>query len=124
MYELSEGIFVIGSQLRVMFRRFASTLPPTIRQLLTRFPNNHSLQVNGWIKSVRRQKRVAFAVITDGSTSGLQAVFSDPSLARPYVGNLFIFPIRLLRLCIQLDKWRQCSFDRNADRKSGSWPSP
>ena len=76
-----------------MFRRFASTstLPPTIQQLLTRPSNNHSIQVNGWIKSVRRQKKVAFAVITDGSrTSGLQAVFNDPSLAKPYAQTLYL----------------------------------
>ncbi|CCL99001.1 uncharacterized protein FIBRA_01009 [Fibroporia radiculosa] len=60
-------------------------LPPTIRQLLS--PSNAELcspvRVNGWVKSVRRQKNVAFAVISDGSSErGLQAVFTDPSLTR------------------------------------------
>lgn len=64
-----------------MFRLFASTsaLPPTIRELLAgqkSIPD--TIHVNGWVKSVRRQKNVSFAVITDGSTAkGLQAVFSD-----------------------------------------------
>ncbi|KAH7087921.1 asparaginyl-tRNA synthetase [Auriculariales sp. MPI-PUGE-AT-0066] len=38
--------------------------------------------VQGWIRSVRRQKRFAFAVVGDGTTdAGLQAVMSDPTLA-------------------------------------------
>ncbi|KAL5522418.1 hypothetical protein ACEPAG_8434 [Sanghuangporus baumii] len=54
------------------------TFPPTIRQLLssqqTRSPSQ--IQVCGWVKSVRRQKNVSFAVVSDGSsTRGLQAVF-------------------------------------------------
>jgi asparaginyl-tRNA synthetase len=68
----------------MILRRLASSscssfkLPPTIRQLLAR-PNSvdpQTITVSGWIKSVRRQKNVAFAVVTDGSsTQGLQAVF-------------------------------------------------
>ncbi|KIM91703.1 hypothetical protein PILCRDRAFT_810985 [Piloderma croceum F 1598] len=69
-----------------MFRRFVSTstLPPTIRQLLSSPTSpSSSVQVNGWIKSVRRQKKLSFAVISDGSSApGLQAVFVDPSLAK------------------------------------------
>jgi len=69
-----------------MLRRFASTstLPPTIRQLLTSPTSpSSSIQVNGWVKSIRRQKKVSFAAISDGSSaSGLQAVFSDPGLAK------------------------------------------
>jgi asparaginyl-tRNA synthetase len=74
----------------MLFRRLLSTssrLRPTIRQLL----NGHApvapeetVQVHGWVKSVRRQKRVAFAAINDGScASGLQAVFGDPELSKP-----------------------------------------
>ena len=72
-------------------RRFLSTsasLPPTIRQLLTTPPPPHAaaIQVNGWVKSIRRQKKVAFAVISDGSSEpGLQAVFADVDLAKQYV---------------------------------------
>ncbi|EIN08654.1 asparaginyl-tRNA synthetase [Punctularia strigosozonata HHB-11173 SS5] len=77
---------------------FRSGLPPTIKQLLaspsipvgTGTPPAaaaaaaENVQVHGWIKSVRRQKRVAFAVVSDGSSArGLQAVFRDPELAKP-----------------------------------------
>lgn len=72
----------------MIFRRalatFTPNLTPTIRQLLSpgTTANASPIQVNGWVKSVRRQKRVAFAVITDGSsTEGLQAVFTDVGLA-------------------------------------------
>ncbi|KAG5645263.1 hypothetical protein DXG03_006565 [Asterophora parasitica] len=56
----------------------AFQLPPTIRQLLASptTPDAPAITVSGWIKSIRRQKNVAFAVLTDGSSSqGLQAVF-------------------------------------------------
>ncbi|KAI0697022.1 hypothetical protein BC835DRAFT_1270946 [Cytidiella melzeri] len=74
----------------MVVRRYITTLTkglrPTIGQLLsqgTPTPSTTAIQVNGWVKSVRRQKRVAFAVITDGSSpSGLQAVFTEPALAR------------------------------------------
>jgi len=58
-----------------------SPLPPTIKELLGKPPpeeNGYSVPttVHGWIKSVRRQKKVSFAVINDGTTlKGLQAVF-------------------------------------------------
>jgi len=71
------------------FRRLlsTSTLPPTIRQLLAgkshALSNSPPIQVHGWVKSVRRQKRIAFAAITDGSTSQpLQAVFTDVNLVQ------------------------------------------
>ena len=54
-------------------------LPPTIRQLLrsslsSNLPKS-TTAVSGWIKSIRKQKNISFAVITDGSsTKGLQAV--------------------------------------------------
>ncbi|KII84260.1 hypothetical protein PLICRDRAFT_46113 [Plicaturopsis crispa FD-325 SS-3] len=69
----------------MFFRRFASTstLPPTIRQLLSSPGTAKDIQVNGWVKSIRRQKKVSFAVITDGSSAqGLQAVLSDASLSK------------------------------------------
>ncbi|THU94525.1 asparaginyl-tRNA synthetase [Dendrothele bispora CBS 962.96] len=72
-------------------------LPPTIKQLLARpLPSQttaldahatsqdkesvvaSSVTVNGWIKSIRKQKRVSFATVSDGSTSaGLQAVLQS-----------------------------------------------
>lgn len=64
----------------MLSKRFA--LPATIRQLLSSGQEAGSkVQVHGWIKSVRRQKNVAFAVINDGScASGLQAVLHNNQL--------------------------------------------
>ncbi|KAG6897668.1 hypothetical protein C0992_012417 [Termitomyces sp. T32_za158] len=73
----------------MLLKRFASSLqcsakagtfrlPPTIKQLLAApvQPEEQLVTVSGWIKSIRRQKNVSFAVLTDGSsTQGLQAVF-------------------------------------------------
>jgi hypothetical protein len=68
----------------MLFRRLYSTaahparfqLPLTIRQLVS--SNNEeisSASVTGWIKSIRKQKNITFAVISDGTTAeGLQAV--------------------------------------------------
>jgi aspartyl/asparaginyl-tRNA synthetase len=65
-----------------------SVLPPSIRQLLAAQlikGDPLTVHVSGWIKSVRKQKNVAFAVISDGSSpSGLQAVFPDPDVAKRY----------------------------------------
>lgn len=66
----------------MIVRRLLSTvrpgfsLSPTIRQLLDSRPETERIvTVCGWIKSVRRQKNVAFAAITDGSDAkGIQAV--------------------------------------------------
>ncbi|RPD66091.1 asparaginyl-tRNA synthetase [Lentinus tigrinus ALCF2SS1-7] len=73
----------------MLARRFlssaSSSLAPTIRQLLASppQPSAASVTVNGWVKSIRRQKKVAFAVISDGSSdTGLQAVFTDVNLAK------------------------------------------
>ncbi|KAG7085718.1 hypothetical protein E1B28_003262 [Marasmius oreades] len=68
------------------------TLPPTIRQLLSSTTYNSSNEANvtvtGWIKSIRRQKRVSFAVVSDGTTSaGLQAVFPNSSLVPKELTN-------------------------------------
>ncbi|GBE85334.1 hypothetical protein BKA93DRAFT_735456 [Sparassis latifolia] len=67
----------------MIFRRFLSTsLPPTIRQLLSSHVSA-PVEVTGWVKSVRRQKNIAFAVISDGSSDrGLQAVFTNTDLAK------------------------------------------
>lgn len=66
--------------------------PPTIRQLLVpgfsaqKQPVQTQLEVCGWIKSVRRQKNVSFAVVSDGSSSrGLQAVFSKDTIPGGWV---------------------------------------
>ncbi|EJC98190.1 asparaginyl-tRNA synthetase [Fomitiporia mediterranea MF3/22] len=61
-----------------MLNSLRRSFPPTIRQLLSATSNRSISQTEicGWIKSVRRQKNVSFAVVSDGSSSkGLQAVF-------------------------------------------------
>jgi hypothetical protein len=55
----------------------------TIRQVLTSEPNEETIRVHGWVKSVRLQKRIAFAKIHDGTTpKGLQVVFRNPADAK------------------------------------------
>lgn len=51
-------------------------LPPTIRQLLSHDDRERTAaSVTGWIKSIRKQKNITFAVVSDGTTTeGLQAV--------------------------------------------------
>ncbi|KAL1947852.1 hypothetical protein VTO73DRAFT_13576 [Trametes versicolor] len=72
----------------MLARRFlssAASLPPTIRQLLSHppAPSAEAIHVNGWVKSIRKQKQLVFAVISDGSSeAGLQAVFKDVTLAK------------------------------------------
>jgi len=68
----------------MLFRRLHSTvahpaqfkLPPTIRQLLSSGDKEiRSTTLTGWVKSVRKQKNVIFAIINDGTNAeGLQAV--------------------------------------------------
>eukprot|EP00040_Diaphanoeca_grandis_P029149 m.169916 g.169916 ORF g.169916 m.169916 type:complete len:565 (-) comp31596_c0_seq1:70-1764(-) len=67
-------------------RRFSHTdtawsLPPQLKQVLGhQFEVGSQLTLNGWVRSVRRQKKVAFAMIYDGSSSSdLQLVFLDPA---------------------------------------------
>jgi asparaginyl-tRNA synthetase len=44
---------------------------------------NEEVQVNGHVRSVRKQKRVAFAEITDGSTvQSLQAILKPEQAAK------------------------------------------
>ena len=90
-YKLVIGYGLSHQQLiEMFFRRFVSTasrrLPPTIHQLLAQEPEPQTvLSVTGHIKSVRKQKRVAFAAVNDGSCpEGLQAVLS-PDDAHAFV---------------------------------------
>lgn len=47
---------------------------------------NKSITITGLVRSVRKQKKVAFARVADGSTlAHVQAVFHDPTLAKEYV---------------------------------------
>jgi len=91
----------------MLFRRFASTtlrrLPPTIRQLLAQEPDPQTiLSITGHVKSVRKQKRVTFAAVNDGSClEGLQAVLS-PDDAHEFVMPLFVGVAVSLTPCARL----------------------
>ncbi|KAJ7116002.1 asparaginyl-tRNA synthetase [Mycena epipterygia] len=53
-------------------------LPPTIRQILSSPQVEEKVTITGWVKSIRKQKRIAFGVLSDGSSAvGLQAVFHE-----------------------------------------------
>lgn len=80
-------------------QRRLSSLPPTIRSLLSSrrstLPSisstvhletascaNEPVEINGWIKSVRAHKNVAFVEMSDGSTGeNIQAVLKGKSKA-------------------------------------------
>jgi hypothetical protein len=63
----------------------------TIRQVLASGPVQKPIQVHGWVKSVRLQKRVAFAMVHDGTTSkSLQVVFQNPIHAKASVIFYFL----------------------------------
>ncbi|KAJ7224305.1 hypothetical protein GGX14DRAFT_557185 [Mycena pura] len=58
-------------------------LPPTIRQILSAQGPGETVAVTAWVKSIRKQKRIAFGVLSDGSsTVGLQAVFNEQLMER------------------------------------------
>lgn len=90
LFTLLRGVGASTGVIEMLFRRFASItsrrLQPTIRQLLTQDPDPQTaLFVTGYIKSVRKQKRVAFAAVNDGSCpEGLQAVL-NPDDAHAFV---------------------------------------
>ena len=73
-----------------------SCLRPTIQQILAA-PGNAPVEVHGWVRSIRKQKRVAFAAVGDGSCpDGLQAVLS-PELAKSCVPRVLSRRARCLR---------------------------
>lgn len=70
--------------------RLLSVLPPSIHSLLAKVPTQDtSVKVQGWLKSVRAHKNVAFASIDDGSGSTLQAVFKRPQNIDLCVSSFF-----------------------------------
>ncbi|KAJ7832926.1 asparaginyl-tRNA synthetase [Mycena leptocephala] len=85
-------IVFVTSTFRTCFRRggrpisnVASRfrLPPTIRQILSSPDVGETVAVTGWVKSIRKQKRIAFGVLSDGSSAvGLQAVFDERLVER------------------------------------------
>ncbi|KAJ7442317.1 hypothetical protein FB451DRAFT_1297770 [Mycena latifolia] len=64
----------VGRPLSTASSRFQ--LPPTIRQILASPQVDEKVAVTAWVKSIRKQKKIAFGVLSDGSSAvGLQAVF-------------------------------------------------
>lgn len=65
-------------QLFCQSRRYASNNAPkggNIAAILGRDEPIEDAQVNGWVRSIRKQKKIAFAALGDGSTlDPLQAV--------------------------------------------------
>ncbi|OJD38070.1 asparaginyl-trna synthetase [Diplodia corticola] len=58
-------------------------LASSISRLLARPRHGERVCVDGWVRSVRKQKRIAFAAVGDGSSlAPLQVVFDDPEQAR------------------------------------------
>ncbi|KAH3687188.1 hypothetical protein WICPIJ_001847 [Wickerhamomyces pijperi] len=51
-----------------IFKRFNSTLPPTLSQLFKNPPVDRDLTINGYVRSVRSYKKVSFLDLSDGST--------------------------------------------------------
>jgi asparaginyl-tRNA synthetase len=68
---------------KLVSHRNLTQLGGTIRQVLASNSNGETVHVHGWVKSVRLQKRIAFAMIHDGTTQkGLQVVFRNPTDAK------------------------------------------
>ncbi|KAK9471002.1 uncharacterized protein V1510DRAFT_421360 [Dipodascopsis tothii] len=62
-----------------------TALPRTVGDLLAAGADlvGSKVVVHGWVRTVRRQKRIAFAAVSDGSTSqAAQIVFLQPELAQ------------------------------------------
>lgn len=112
----------------VMFGAVRSRFPPTIRQLLSasHVPQQANAEVCGWVKSVRRQKNVTFAVVSDGSsTRGLQAVFARDVAVPERCAFCLILPqcgVSHVLRAAQINEWMQCAFTRVCCTKSGVWP--
>ncbi|KAJ1976318.1 asparaginyl-tRNA synthetase [Dimargaris verticillata] len=61
----------------------APGLPPTIDQILCATPTGATVQVRGWVRSVRKQKSRAFIHLFDGSNlAGVQVLLEDSSLVQ------------------------------------------
>lgn len=65
--------------------------PKNIAELLERGSAADNVRVDGWVRSVRKQKRIAFAAIGDGSSlDSVQAVLK-PDDAAEYVERPLYF---------------------------------
>ncbi|KAJ2092120.1 asparaginyl-tRNA synthetase [Coemansia sp. RSA 986] len=57
-------------------------LVPTLHSTIKTGTSGSEVTVSGWVRSVRVQKRLAFAEISDGSTlRGIQIIMDDPQMA-------------------------------------------
>lgn len=109
----------------ILHQRNLSNLPQTINQIFSRqIPSaeaqeSEPITVHGWIKSVRKQKRFAFAEIRDGTTSKpLQAVLSA-ELARPLVFQFLPwFSHLMLSFLLKIKQWHE----RSSARKHRAYP--
>ena len=87
---------VLGNNLRAQLcRSSASVSPPTIGSLLNPHGTSSTendgkvLTVSGFVRSVRRQKKIAFVAIGDGSTLDPLQVVLDPKETHGYVKRLY-----------------------------------
>lgn len=64
--------------------RRKAALPLTIKNLLQKPPLDSFISASGWVKSIRKQKRVAFAEINDGSSEDNLQIVLDPREAAKY----------------------------------------
>jgi len=105
---------------RHVSHRNLTQLGGTIRRVLASNSNDEAIRVHGWVKSVRVQKRIAFAMIHDGTTQkGLQVVFRNPIDAKVSVCSPCTLEYRRISLH-KLDKWCKCFPHRGPHPKSGA----
>lgn len=88
-----------GQPLRTVFaqQRSSVTLVPQLAALLkpvanSPYPIGSIIKVNGFVRSVRKQKNVAFAVIGDGSTLDPLQVVLSPEQAEGLATTLVVAP--------------------------------
>lgn len=62
--------------------RTAVRLASSVARLLARPRQGERVCVDGWVRSVRKQKRIAFAALGDGSTLSPLQVVLPPDLAK------------------------------------------
>jgi hypothetical protein len=109
--------YMSGPQ-KLLSRRNLTQLGGTIRQVLASKPNDETIHVSGWVKSVRLQKRIAFAMIHDGTTpKALQVIFRNPTHAKVSVCSYYYTRIPTYFLH-KLDKWCKCLPHRGPRPKS------
>lgn len=57
------------------------TLSPTIKHILTGGAIGEKASVKGWVRSLRKQKNICFANITDGTNlQGIQVILNESQL--------------------------------------------